>query len=420
MRRSITVLVATLLVLTLVTPFFSQVAPAPTQVDASTDAQAGQIIRVGSKAFTENRVLGWIVYHVLTDLGFRVFFQTDDATTFELRQMLDTGEIDVYVEYTGTGVLHLNEEVGDAVPFDAGFDPNIAFATVSTFDAVNNDLTWMPAAPGNNTYALAVMESFAAANGIETVSDFVSYLNGGGEVVLAGGTEFLERRDGMLAFYDTYDFQLLDNQVIPVDNGTPQDTLPMLADGVDGTNIAMAYGTAPELLIGEFVLLEDDLGSQFVYQPAAVFRGQVVRDFPQILTALTPVFASLTNRQLQDLNLAVAEFGDTPSQAALNYLIANAFIVPPDGGEVVVGSADEPQCDVERPFGASQSANLRAEPNLGAEVLANLAAGARLPVDGKRLDGEGFTWWRVSLREETWVREDVVDEIGDCNAVPDA
>lgn len=417
MRHTIKISLVFVLCLVFFAPIAQRNRVSQQPAQAGPDKQTGQIIRVGSKAFTENRVLGYLVYHVLTDLGFRVFFQTDDATTFELREMLDSGEIDVYVEYTGTGVLHLNGEVGDTVPFDAGFDPILAYTTVSTYDTVNNDLIWLTPAPANNTYALAVMEVFSEANAIETVSDLVAYINNGGDVMLAGGSEFLEREDGMLAFYRTYDFQLLDSQVYSIPNGQPQDTLPALSSGSNGTNVAMAYGTAGELLIGEFKLLEDDLGAQFVYQPAPVFRGEVIRRNPQILPALAPVFASLTNRTLQDMNLAVAEFGDTPSDAAYGYLLANGFIAGDPTASTQVPAIN---CEVERPVGSTQSANLRAEPSVDSPILASLASGASLPVDGKRLDAEGFTWWRVTLRDRPWVREDVVTEIGDCDAVPDA
>lgn len=417
--RNFKILVIMLVLITITAPTIttqSHLSPAPAQ--AEVDSQSSQIIRVGSKAFTENRVLGWLVYHILTDMGFRVFFQTDDASTFDLRQLLATGEIDVYVEYTGTGVLHLNGEVGEElVPFDAGFDTAIAFATVSSYDSATNDLIWLPPAPANNTYALAVTEDFSEANNILTVSDFAAYANAGNPVMLAGGSEFLEREDGMAAFYRTYDFQLLDSQIMSIPNGQPQDTLPALGRGENGTNVAMAYGTASELLIGEFVLLEDDLGAQFVYNPTPVFRGEVIRNNPGILPRINPVFASLTNRQLQDMNLAVAQFGDTPEQAAYNYLIDNGFIEPADDAAT---QAPTVQCEVERPIGASDSANLRSEPNLSGDVLASLASGARLPVDGKRLDAEGFTWWRVTITGSPWVREDVVTEIGNCDAVPDA
>ena len=386
-------------------------------VNATPDEQSTGIIRVGSKAFTENRVLGNIVYHVLTDMGFRVFFQTDDAPTAELRELLATGEIDVYVEYTGTGILFLNGQFPDQVPFDAGFNPVLAYQTVLSFDSINNDLQWLPPAPANNTYALAVTEAFSEENDIETVSEFVEYVNAGNPVVLAGGSEFLVRDDGMRLFYDTYNFQLLDNQIISIEDGQPQDTLPYLAEGRDGTNIAMAYGTTGELLIGEFVLLEDDLFSQFVYQPAPVFRGEVIRNNPAILQRLQPVFQALTNRTLQDLNLAVAEFGDSPSEAALRFLIENDFIEPDEEGGVVITA---PECEVERPIGASVSANLRSLPSLDGDIVGSIAGGVSLPVQGKALDDEGFTWWQVTLTGNPWVRGDTVQPIGNCNAVPDA
>lgn len=379
---------------------------------ATADAQS-RIIRIGSKAFNENRILAWLVYHTLTEAGYRVFFQENDATTFELREMLASGEIDAYVEYTGTGVLHLNEQFGDLVDFNAGYDPVTAYATVSTFDAVNNDLLWLPPAPGNNTYALAVMEDFAAANDLYTLPDLVAYVNAGNPVKLVGGSEFCERADGLEAFYRTYNFTLTVDQLTCIPNGTPTDTLAALQQGQDGANVGMAYGTAGELLIGDFVLLEDTDGAQFVYQPSAVFRGEVMRANPEILTLLRPVFAELTNRALQDLNLAVAEFGDTPSVAARSYLIDGNLVE-----ETAEDIAEAPSCEVQRPEDSAVSANIRGTPSLDGEIIGVMAPSVRLPVDGQQVDAEGFVWWQVRLAGGAWVREDTVDELGDCQNVP--
>lgn len=383
----------------------------------SSNAQTGTVIRVGSKAFTENRILNWLVYHALSNNGFLVFFQTDDATTFELRELLVSGEIDIYVEYTGTGVLHLTNQFPDnpSLDYNAGYNATESYIMISSFDAVNNDLIWLNPAPANNTYALAVRSDFASENGLATVQDFAAYVNANNPVRIAAGKEFCDRPDGLPAFESTYDFIIQDNEKQCLENGTPQDTVPKLQQQTTlngaAINVAMTYGTASENLIYDVVVLEDNLGSQFVYNPTPVIRGEIARQYPNIAQILNPIFTTLTNRELQDLNLQVAEFQRTPSRAALLWLIDKGFVVmdEPPGTDTIT-------CEIERD--GTGRANIRKQPNLTSEVIAALSPGLQLPVSAQTTDSDGFIWWRVDLRDPGWIREDVVIELGQCNLVP--
>lgn len=51
-------------------------------------------------------------------------------------------------------------------------------------------------------------------------------------------------------------------------------------------------------------------------------------------------------------------------------------------------------------------------------VVGVLPQGVSLPVDGQRVGGDGYTWWRLTIRDGAWIREDTTEEIGDCSAVP--
>lgn len=279
-------------------------------------------IYVGSKSFPEAEILSWIVYLVMEDEGLRVVEDMQTApTTAEVRQALLDGTIDVYVEYTATGVLLLAENNPSISPEDAK-DYGVAFSTVSIFDSTRNDLIWLQPSPANNTYALAVTDEFATENEIETLEDLALYINAGNEVVIVGNTEFFERADAYQSFETTYGWQATDDQIYNMgEEAQPTETLTALETGDNGTNVAMAYTTDGELITGDFVVLEDSLGAQPFYAPAPVVRGEVIRNYPNIAVRLQRVFQELDNRALQNLNLAVTRFGDTPEEAAADFLI---------------------------------------------------------------------------------------------------
>lgn len=284
-------------------------------------------IRVGSKQFTEQIVLGQIILVALEDAGFTVEDRTNLGSTQINRDALVNDEIDVYPEYTGTALYNYFNDVEWAnIPTAAYGDRSLGYALVSSYDAALNDLVWLEPTPANNTYAFAVTSQFAEENGIFTAADFADYVNSGGEVYMATGDEFAQRPDGIPAFEETYGFDITDDQLLIIAGGTPAQTEQALNEGSNGVNIAMAYATDGALKAYNFVVLEDPLGAQPVYAPTPVFRGEVIRANPQIAGILNPIFRALDNVTLQTLNASVEVDGENPREVAQAWLAENGFI----------------------------------------------------------------------------------------------
>lgn len=312
MRKSLSVI----LVLAIALGIFGSVASA--QEDA---------IRIGSKQFTEQIVLGQIMLLALEDNGYTVEDRTNLGSTSVNRDALVNGEIDIYAEYTGTGVTnHFNEVGWVDFPEGASRDRVVGYALVSAYDAAINDLIWLRPAPANNTYAFAVTSEFAEANNIYTVEDFADYINEGGDVYLATGDEFAQRPDGVPAFENLYGFDLTEEQMLIIAGATPAQTEQALNEGADGVNVAMAYGTDGALMAYNFVVLEDTLGAQPIYAPTPVVRGEVLRANPEIAGILNPIFAELDTVTLQSLNAQVEVDGENPTDVAREWLTENGFI----------------------------------------------------------------------------------------------
>lgn len=286
-----------------------------------------QPIRIGSKQFTEQIVLGQIMLLALEDAGYAVEDRTNLGSTAVNRDALVNGEIDLYAEYTGTGVTnHFQDVPWVEFPEGASRDRVVGYSLVSSFDVAINDLVWLRPAPANNTYAFAVTRQFAEDNSIFTVEDFSDYVNDGGFVYMATGDEFAQRPDGIASFENLYGFDLTEDQLLIIAGATPAQTEQALNEGADGVNVAMAYGTDGALMAYDFVVLDDTLGAQPIYAPTPVIRGEVLRANPEIAGVLNPIFGALDTETLQMLNAQVEVDGENPTEVARTWLLANGFI----------------------------------------------------------------------------------------------
>lgn len=284
-------------------------------------------IRVGSKTFTEQQVLGQIIVIALRENNIPVEDLTALGGTVENRQALLSGEIDVYPAYTGTAVVNFFNNLEDVdIPPDGEKDAETAFELASSLDRTYNDLIWLEPAPMNNTYAIAITRELAEENDIFSLEAFAEYVNAGGRVYMAAGDEFVVRPDALPAFEAVYGFDLTPEQLRVIVGGTPVQTEQALIDGTLDINFAMAYTTDGLLTNDDILVLTDDLGAQPVYQPAPVFRSDVLAAYPQIPSILNPIFASIDTATMQRLNARVELDGLDPAEVATEYLIEQGFI----------------------------------------------------------------------------------------------
>jgi osmoprotectant transport system substrate-binding protein len=165
----------------------------------------GVTVRVASKDFTEQFILGEMYALVLEDAGFTVERRMNLGGTPVAQQALLSDEIDVYPEYTGTGLLTVL-----GLPVES--DPQVVYDTVSREYLSQFNLVWLEPAPMNNTQALAMTRERANQLGIRTISDMVANAS---QLTMAGPPEFQEREDGLPGLRQVYgDFELAAYQAI--------------------------------------------------------------------------------------------------------------------------------------------------------------------------------------------------------------
>nr|WP_176022772.1 ABC transporter substrate-binding protein [Brucella pseudintermedia] len=285
----------------------------------SSVAQA-QVV-VSSKIDTEGGVLGNIILAILNANGIQTTDRIQLGATPVVRKAITAGEIDIYPEYTGNAAFFFNK-ADDPLWKDAAK----AFETAKQLDYDANKIVWLAPSPANNTWGIAVRKDVADESKLASLSDFGKYVAGGGKVVLAASSEFVNSAAALPAFQTAYGFTLKPDQLITLSGGDTAATIAAAANQTNGANAAMVYGTDGGIAPSGLVVLEDDKHVQPVYQPAPIIREEVLKKNPKIEELLKPVFAKLDLTTLQDLNGRVQLGGEPAKAVAEDFLKANGFL----------------------------------------------------------------------------------------------
>lgn len=283
--------------------------------------QAASPVTVGSKIDTEGALLGNMILQVLEGHGVKTVNKIQLGTTPVVRGAITAGELDIYPEYTGNGAFFFKDENDPAWK-----NAKQGFEKVKKQDAEQNKLVWLTPAPANNTWTIAVRQDIAEKNKLSSLADLSRYLKEGGTFKLAASAEFIERADALPAFEKTYDFTLNQNQLLSLAGGDTAVTIKAAAQQTSGVNAAMAYGTDGPVAALGLQTLSDPKGVQPIYAPAPVVRESVLQAYPQIADWLQPVFASLDEKTLQQLNAKIAVEGLDAKKVAADYLRQKGWV----------------------------------------------------------------------------------------------
>ncbi|HEY4447727.1 MAG TPA: glycine betaine ABC transporter substrate-binding protein [Steroidobacteraceae bacterium] len=269
---------------------------------------------VSSKLSSESAMLGQMIRLLLIAQGIPTVDRTRIGATPVVRQALLSGEIDLYVEYTGNAGLFFNDAADPAwKDLEQGYERG------ARLDYAANRIVWLTPARASNAWALAMRSDLAQAYQLRTMSEFGRWVAGGGHVVLICSAEFANA--GTLRSLErTYGFTLRSSQLIVLAGGETAATIAAAAAGTNGANTAMVYGTDGGVAAARLQILEDDRHEQPVYAPVPVIRESVLRQYPQIAAIVKPLMESFDRELLQRLNERVQIDGESDEAVALDYL----------------------------------------------------------------------------------------------------
>ncbi len=278
---------------------------------------SGVEISVGSKEFTEQLILGAITVQALEAAGATVTDNTGLVGTPVVRGALESGEVDVYWEYTGTawlGPLGNTEPVpGEQAQYEAVRDADAA-----------NGITWTAMAAANNAYAIAVNPDAADEFDISTISDWAALAKDDPEAAtLCTAAEFPTRNDGLPAVESTYGFSLPESSVAVLDFGL---VYTSVADR-NPCNFAVVFGTDAQVLANKLIILEDDKQALATYNVAISMRTDVYEKNAEAYDTLFGAIAKeLTTERATALNSQVDIDGESPDDVATQFLVDAGII----------------------------------------------------------------------------------------------
>jgi osmoprotectant transport system substrate-binding protein len=279
-------------------------------------ALSGAQIKVGSKEFDEQLLLGQIAIEALQAAGAKPVDKTNITGSSNVRQALTSGAIDLYWEYTGTGwVDFLNKT-------QVITDPQALFTAVKQADAAKG-ITWWARSPANDTYALAANPAVAAKYHVKTLTDYANLARSNpSAAAICIGPEFKSRDDGFPGVEKTYGFSLPDSDQHVVDDAV---VYPTVGKG-STCGFGSVASTDGRISAQKLVVLTDDKSFFPIYNPAITIRTPVAQKYPQIEQLFTPIAAKLTSAVLTELNEKVSVDGQKPATVAHDWLRSNGFI----------------------------------------------------------------------------------------------
>ena len=277
-------------------------------------AEADEPIVVGSKNFEESRLLAEMFAQVIEErTGLSVERRLNLAGTQVCFEALRTGAIDLYPEYTGTGLASI---LGEEPASGEGGDAAATLARVRKVFLDRWDLHWLAPLGFENAYELAVRRDLAQREALETISDLVPLAP---RLDAGFGYEFAERPDGLPGLADTYGLAF--RSVTRM-----QQALKYRAAAADEIQVLDVYTTDGRLLTYDLVVLDDDKGFFPPYAAAPLVRGATLARHPEIAAALSLLAGSLDEDTMRGLNLRLQEQGDDPAAVARDALVSLGLV----------------------------------------------------------------------------------------------
>lgn len=268
---------------------------------------------VGSKEYDEQIILSQIAIGALQAAGADPSDKTGLQGTGTTRTALTSGQIDLYWEYTASGWFGI---LGETKTYD-GDD---LYKAVAEKDLAENDIAWLPKAPLNDTYAIALGKEFAESSGLTTLSEMADYIEKNpDEATICVENEFQQREDGLSGMKAEYGMDELTQKLMGVSVVYSQ-----VAEG-KACNFGEIYSTDGRIVSLDLVVLEDDKSFFKAYNPAPTVRVETLEEYPALEELLAPIAAELDTETMTRLNAEAAE-GKSARDVALDWLRSEGLI----------------------------------------------------------------------------------------------
>ncbi|KHD37153.1 ABC transporter permease [Clostridium acetobutylicum] len=273
------------------------------------NSQNKKVIVIGSKNFNEQLILGNMVASLIEhNTDYKVERKLNLGGTSVAFNALKSGNIDMYVEYTGTGLVDIMKKPTIS-------DEKKVYNDVKSFFDKNYNIEWLKPIGFNNTYALAMKKNVASKYNINTVSDLSKVSN---NMILGSTMEFLNRSDGYPGLNNKYGLKF--NSTKGLDGGLRYSSL-----NKNETQVTDAFLTDGLLQKFNLKVLKDDKNFFPPYYAAPIVREDTLKKFPKLKPLLMKLENKITDSEMRALNYKV-DNGQDPQKVADEFLRSKHLI----------------------------------------------------------------------------------------------
>jgi osmoprotectant transport system substrate-binding protein len=275
-----------------------------------TGTSQAQVVRVGSKNFTEQYIVAELYAQALEGAGIKAQTRINLGATLIAHAALLKGEIDLYPEYTGTALAHV-------VKGDLSGSADQTYQTVKNYYEKNLHLTLLQPTHVDNGYAIIVLPETAAKYKLKTLSEL-----GPASQDLSFGAEgsFADRSDGLPGMSRVYGIHFKDFRNLA--------KLGIRYSALISKNIDVSFGFTTDWQIADnkLVVLKDDKHLFPPYVLVPIIRQDTLARNPAIEGVLNKVSAVLNSDNLRVMNAAVERDKEEPKDVAAQFLKAKGFV----------------------------------------------------------------------------------------------
>jgi len=264
---------------------------------------------VGSKGFTEQVILGNMVSLLLESNGFKVDRKIGLGGTVICHEALVRGDISVYVEYTGTGLVTLLKKA-------VLYNPEEVYQVVRKDYEDKFKLSWLKPWGFNNTYCIVMRKADAERLKVKKVSDLKSLA---GNMTLGATIEFVARPDGIPGLVKHYGLKFKDQK--GMDPG-----LVYKAIAENQVDVISGFATDGRIPAFNLVVLDDDMRFFPPYFAAPVVRTDLLTKAPKMAEVLNRLAGKISDDTMAMLNSAVDVKKQDPEAVAKDFLKSQGLI----------------------------------------------------------------------------------------------
>jgi osmoprotectant transport system substrate-binding protein len=274
----------------------------------SSAALAQQPVRVGSKNFTEQFILGELYAQALEASGIKTEKKLNLGGTLIAHKALEEKQIDLYPEYTGTILLAVLKQ-------ESMTDPKAVYDKVKS-EYATKGLVVLNQAPVNNTYVLVVRSDTSEKYKLETNSDLAKVSK---DLKLGAGPEFRDRKDGLPGLREKYGMEFKEDLQLAIG-------LRYQALKNDQIQVVNGYSTDGMISAMKLKRLKDDKNLWPPYYIVPVVRKDALDANPKIADVLNRVSALLDDATMAELNYKVDGEKMEPKDVAHDFLKAKGVV----------------------------------------------------------------------------------------------